>query len=70
MNDFETNVRPERKLPTYDAVQYVFLKALALIYLIAFASFGWQVTGLIGQRGILPLAVFLPRVREALGASG
>jgi hypothetical protein len=70
MNDLETNVRPQRKPPTYDAVQYVFLKALALIYLIAFASFGWQVTGLIGQRGILPLAVFLPRVREALGASG
>ena len=35
-------------------VQFVFLKALALIYFIAFLSFGMQVTGLIGQRGILP----------------
>ena len=51
MNDLETNVRPEHRVSTDDSVQFVFLKALALIYLIAFLSFGMQVNGLIGQRG-------------------
>ena len=34
---------------------------------IAFLSFGTQVTGLIGQRGILPAATFLRRVKEVTG---
>ena len=67
MNDLESNVRPERRVATYDSVHYIFLKALALIYGIAFLSFGMQITGLIGQRGILPLATFLRRVKEVTG---
>src|SRR5258708_1969303 len=55
MNDLETNVRPDRRIETYESVQFVFLKALAVIYFIAFLSFGMQVTGLIGEHGILPL---------------
>src|ERR1043166_1561333 len=69
MNDLESNVRPEHRIPTYDSVQYTFLKALALIYGIAFLSFVMQVTGLIGQRGILPLATFLRRVKEVAGGA-
>lgn len=69
MNDLESNYRPESRAITYDSVQYVFLKVLAAIYLIAFVSFGWQVTGLIGQHGILPLTSFLGRAREVLGGS-
>jgi lipase maturation factor 1 len=67
MNDLETNVRPEHKVSSYDSAQYLFLKALGAIYVIAFLSFGLQVTGLIGQHGILPLATFLRRVREVTG---
>jgi lipase maturation factor len=54
---------------THDAVVYLFLKALGVIYLIAFVSFGWQAPGLIGQRGIQPLGTFLHRASEAMGAS-
>ncbi|TMC58163.1 MAG: lipase maturation factor family protein, partial [Chloroflexi bacterium] len=39
--------------------RWLFLRALGLIYLIAFASFGSQVTGLIGARGILPAGDYL-----------
>ena len=39
--------------------RWLFLRALGLIYLIAFASFGSQVTGLIGARGILPAGEYL-----------
>src|SRR5579864_6421492 len=39
----------------YAGIEWLFLRTLAAIYLIAFASFGLQVTGLIGERGILPL---------------
>ncbi len=67
MNDLETNVRPEHRVQTYDAVQYAFLKSLAVIYFIAFLSFGLQAGGLIGRRGILPLATYLQRVKEITG---
>jgi len=46
----------------------LFLKALGAIYLIAFVSFGVQAGGLIGSRGILPVANYLRGMREALGA--
>src|SRR5215813_2186068 len=69
MNDLESNYRLERKVETFEAVQFVFLKALALVYFIAFLSFGMQVTGLIGEHGILPLGSYLPRAAEVLHGS-
>jgi len=42
--------------PRYDLVSSLFLRMLGLIYLCAFISFGVQAPGLIGSRGILPLA--------------
>jgi lipase maturation factor 1 len=48
---------------------WLFLRLLGAIYLVAFASFGVQAPGLIGSRGILPVAEFLPAVRQYLGAS-
>ncbi len=45
--------------PTYRAASGLFASVLAFIYLIAFASFGMQVRGLIGSNGILPVAMFL-----------
>ncbi|CAN5812551.1 lipase maturation factor family protein [soil metagenome] len=45
----------------------LFLRALGLVYLIAFASLWVQVAGLIGSGGILPVADYLTRAHAALG---
>jgi hypothetical protein len=45
----------------------LFLRLLALVYLVAFASLAAQMTGLVGERGILPVAEFLDRARAAYG---
>src|SRR5438445_1664086 len=57
------DVRP----PTYFWARRWFLRALGLIYLIAFVSFWVQVDGLIGSDGMSPLNQFLPAVRAQLG---
>jgi len=44
-----------------------FPRALGIIYLIAFVSFGIQASGLIGSRGILPLENYLLAVRREMG---
>ena len=46
----------------------LFLRLLGITYLIAFASLGVQMTGLVGSHGILPIAEFLPRARNTLGS--
>ena len=46
----------------------LFLRLLALVYLVAFASLATQMTGLVGERGILPAAEFLDRARAAYGS--
>ncbi len=48
---------------------WLFLRALALIHLIAFASAWVQLEGLVGPRGVLPAQPFFNAVREQLGAS-
>jgi predicted DCC family thiol-disulfide oxidoreductase YuxK len=55
---------------SYSIASSLFSRALALIYLIAFASFGRQIRGLIGAQGILPVAEFLVEVKRQIGASG
>jgi lipase maturation factor 1 len=45
----------------------LFLPALALVYLVAFASLATQITGLVGERGLLPVGEFLGRARDAYG---
>ncbi len=57
------DVRP----PTYFIARRWFLRALGLVYLIAFVSLWMQVDGLIGSNGITPVSVFLPAAREQLG---
>ena len=52
----------------YQSTQWLFLRALALVYLIAFTSLVAQVTGLLGERGILPLNQFLAAVAQSGGA--
>ena len=55
---FGTRIEPTR----FAATQWLFLRALALIYAIAFGSLTFQVIGLLGERGILPVAPFLASV--------
>jgi predicted DCC family thiol-disulfide oxidoreductase YuxK len=54
----------------YGGVEWLFLRVLAAIYFIAFASFGVQVTGLIGERGILPLGRYLQAISQNFGVQG
>ena len=46
----------------------VFLRGLAVIYLIAFASLLPQISGLIGSNGILPAHDYLQNLRSDYGA--
>src|SRR5436190_11232324 len=53
--------------PTYVWAQRWFLRALGVIYLIAFVSLWVQVDGLFGNNGMSPVSQFLPAVRRQLG---
>ena len=55
---FGTRIEPTR----FAATQWLFLRALALIYAVAFGSLTFQIAGLLGERGILPVAPFLASV--------
>src|SRR5262249_1386215 len=52
---------------SFARTQWLFLKLLAVIYAIAFASLGVQVTGLIGSRGIAPTADFFRELAATYG---
>ncbi len=54
--------------PSYSIASSLFARGLALIYCIAFASFGLQVRGLIGAQGILPVTEFLAQAAQQFGA--
>ena len=52
---------------TYELVSALFIKLLALIYFIAFASFSSQIIALAGQDGILPLVDLLEQADTRFG---
>jgi len=52
---------------TYTISSALFLRLLGAIYLMAFLSLGVQITGLVGERGILPFGEYLEAVRALLG---
>jgi predicted DCC family thiol-disulfide oxidoreductase YuxK len=60
---------PELQPERYALVSWVFLRLLGAIYVAAFTSLGVQITGLIGQHGILPLGDYLRAAHQALGDS-
>jgi predicted DCC family thiol-disulfide oxidoreductase YuxK len=60
---FGRHIEPAR----FARTQWVFLKLLAAIYAVAFASLGVQVTGLIGERGISPAREFLRSLAASYG---
>jgi hypothetical protein len=45
----------------------LFLRLLGVVYFIAFASLGVQITGLVGSHGILPIGELLARARATAG---
>ncbi len=53
--------------PRFEVVSWLFLRAIGLIYLAAFVSFGVQALGLIGSHGILPLSEFVDAIRSRFG---
>jgi len=53
--------------PRFDLICWPFMRAIGLIYLAAFVSFGVQSLGLIGSHGILPLSEFTSAIRSQLG---
>ena len=54
--------------PRFELVSWLFLRAMGLIYLAAFVSFGVQALGLIGSHGILPLSEFVNAAGSQLGS--
>lgn len=49
-------------MESFDLTASIFLKALALIYCIAFVNAANQYVGLLGEQGLLPIRLFLQRV--------
>ena len=66
MNNKEISLNSTKDF-SYFLISMIFLKFLALIYLIAFISLWVQVIGLIGGNGILPVHDYLESVRLRLG---
>ncbi len=56
--------------PPHLLTRWIFLRALGIIYLIAFVSLWTQVGGLIGHDGILPADRFITAVRQQCDAQG
>ncbi len=52
--------------PTFHLSRWLFLRLLGSIYLIAFLSLAWQITGLVGENGILPTNEYLEQVKKAM----
>ena len=55
------------RVPTFFVSRRIFLRAVGLIYLIAFVSLWVQIDGLVGERGILPVREFLPVLKAEYG---
>jgi predicted DCC family thiol-disulfide oxidoreductase YuxK len=55
------------RVPKYFWARKWFLRALGLVYLIAFVSFWVQIDGLVGSNGILPIRQFLSAAHQELG---
>ena len=58
------------RVPTFAISAWLFLRLLGAVYLLAFASYWVQLSGLNGAKGILPATDFFDRVREILGEAG
>jgi lipase maturation factor len=55
--------------PAYVLSRWLFLRLLGVVYLVAFLSLLSQITGLVGEQGLLPAQAFLQRAHAALGGA-
>src|SRR3989449_6410371 len=60
---------PPPPRPTYLLSRWLFLRLLGVIYFIAFVSLALQITGLVGEHGILPARTFLERAHALYGGA-
>lgn len=58
---------PHHEPPRYNIVSWVYIRALALVFLIAFISFGSQALGLISHQGIIPISELINVVKQQVG---
>lgn len=58
------------EVPDYFLTRWFFLRALGVVYLVAFVSLWTQISGLIGHNGILPTDQFMSAVRQQCAAQG
>jgi hypothetical protein len=56
-------------MSTFRLSTWLFLRLLALVHLVAFASFWVQLEGLVGPHGLLPATRYFAAAREAWGAA-
>jgi hypothetical protein len=56
--------------PTYWLTRFVLLRLLGIVYAVAFWAAIQQIMPLIGSDGLLPVHLYLDRVRQALGSTG
>jgi predicted DCC family thiol-disulfide oxidoreductase YuxK len=54
--------------PDFFLTRWLFLRALGVVYLVAFVSLGTQINGLIGHNGILPADQFMSAVKQQCDA--
>jgi hypothetical protein len=57
------------KRPTYWLTRFIILRLLGIVYAIGFLVAANQIVPLIGADGLLPIGLFLDRVRQGLGSS-
>lgn len=58
---------PRLQPESYEIVSWVFLRLLGALYIVAFASLGVQIVGLVGEAGILPVGHYLDAARQGWG---
>jgi lipase maturation factor 1 len=54
--------------PSYVLSRWLFLRLLGVVYFVAFVSLALQITGLVGEHGLLPAGGFLERAHAAYGS--
>src|SRR5947208_17043898 len=54
--------------PTYLLSRWLFLRLLGAVYLVAFASLAVQITGLVGEHGIMPAGPYLEWAHSLYGS--
>lgn len=56
--------------PGFSAAGWLFLRGLAVVYAVAFASLAGQIAGLVGSNGISPAEMLLEAVHAQIGSGG